>query len=931
VPEEAEAGAEAAEAEHARDVVEAFGTLQINPSSQETVETASSESVVIHNSLVVSEGKEATDIDTTAEDDSHDDEDDNRYNENDDNDNNPIDSDSLFADFLDPLQGNYDQDGSIVDAFTDEELIAALNSLEPDPHTETGSAFDEYQQQQQQQQQQLDSYLFPLENEELPEIETDLDDDDPLLEPIQDLDQVFEYELSDDEDESPTDFDIAALGTYNDSQDNDDDESDNDTDNDDDFQALALLQQLGNLTLDFQGEDADEHTEDGLPSYLYCQPCSQPNSTTGIASASSLLPPAPAPPPPLSAITEHEPAYYHPYFDKNTGTTFDNSSLSLNHQALQEPPISDRDLDALLQLSVMSLQDDAQLLDDNDELVQGGLPALSYHHTNTETTDHDEHVEAPITTVGDGLVCERTKSHRPQALEAAKQFTDAFEVHVHNADNTSPPPSTTTKMERTCIGHKERIMGMEISECGRYLATASQDSTVRIWDAAKNSLLTTLSEHRSDFECLRVAWACANWADDRVDRSSKSCHKFLLASAGADGSVYLWGCRDPEGEGEDARWTCYATLDHSSFGHFQAMDDNDKPQVYALQFIDHWQGLPSSEVQGNNSFLLTSSDDHVHLWEVDSQKKSKSDDGSSERKVHLREVMSLRFTDMHDSGYGVHIGKVTDSGISVASQQPEDPNNADDATPTEPAKAHKFGGDRNPHNLVYVFDASYCAVNGLLGVALSDGTLRLMNGRGVCLKLLQLPGVQSHLTSFGWDSTGTRLATCVATGHLITWSVAMTTTTTSTGSTSIADATDENADGQAKSVVVGNNNIQTSCVSVMEGGHQAGRPLFGTAYCGANDELLLSWGVDGRVCLWDSRSVDEIQAPLAVLLHKEDYPIYAVNVYQHAQQDNSTRLAVGGGGTQGGFLGLPVYLYNVPGHDPGEPQASKKVKTSTAE
>jgi hypothetical protein len=115
----------------------------------------------------------------------------------------------------------------------------------------------------------------------------------------------------------------------------------------------------------------------------------------------------------------------------------------------------------------------------------------------------------------------------------------------------------------------------------------------------------------------------------------------------------------------------------------------------------------------------------------------------------------------------------------------------------------------------------------------------------------------------------------------------------------------------------------------MEGGHQAGRPLFGTAYCGTNDELLLSWGVDGRLCLWDSRSVDEIQAPLAVLLHKEDYPIYAVNVY-HAQQDNSTRLAVGGGGTQGGFLGLPVYLYNVPGQDPGEPQAAKKAKTSTS-
>jgi hypothetical protein len=89
-------------------------------------------------------------------------------------------------------------------------------------------------------------------------------------------------------------------------------------------------------------------------------------------------------------------------------------------------------------------------------------------------------------------------------------------------------------------------------------------------------------------------------------------------------------------------------------------------------------------------------------------------------------------------------------------------------------------------------------------------------------------------------------------------------------------------------------------------------------------------GCRRRLCLWDSRSVDEIQAPLAVLVHKGGSPIYAVNVY-HAQQDNSTRLTVGGGGTHGGFVGLPVYLYNVLGNDPGEPQAAKKAKTSTIE
>jgi WD40 repeat protein len=865
--------AEAAAVEQARDVAEAFGSLQINHSGEEADDSVA----LRHDNSGVPEATDTTDTNNTSTASDQNTNTNTNTNTNDDNITDNPNRTHSFQDytFLDPLQ---DLDDSPIDAFTDEELIAALNSLQPDHNTDT-AYFDA---------------SFLSENDQLPEIETDLDDNDPLLEPIYDIDQVFglDYDNDNNDNNNNNNNNVELEYPY------------------DDVQTLQLLEQLGNLTLDFQGEDADEHTGDGLPSYLYCQPCSQP-----VTAGQGLLP---------AVGDQDEPVY----FVNNSTLT---SNLTLTHIALQETPLSDRDLDALLRLSVMNLED-SQLLDDNDELVQGGLPqpAVSYNH---DDNDHDDEQEAPdvvaTVTAGDGILSERTRSYRPLALEAAKQFTQAFDVQVNHADNTSPLQVTgTTKIERTCIGHKERIMGLHVSECGRYLATASQDSTIRIWNTAKNSLLTTLSEHRADFECLRVAWASSNWADDRVDRTTKSCHNYLLASGGADGTVYLWGCRDPEGAGEDSCWTCYATLDHSSFGHFEAMDDNDKPQVYALQFIDHWQGLPSADDQANNGFLLTSSDDHVHLWEVDAQKKSKSDDGSSERKVHLREVMSLRFTDLHDSGYGVHIGKVTASGISVASKQEQDQNEND--TTDQAAKPKRFGGDRNPQNLVYVFDASYCAANGLLGVALSDGSLRLTNGRGVCLKLLQLPGVQSHLTSFGWDSTGTRLATCVATGHLITWSVTMTAAPAVAPTAPTANMNDETGDGHANGVVVGNSSIQTACVAVMEGGHQAGRPLFGTAYCGANDELLVSWGVDGRVCLWDSRSADEIQAPVAVLLHKEDYPIYAVNLY-HTQENNSAYLAVGGGGSQGGFLGVPVYLYNVPGKDPGEPQAAKKSKTATTE
>ena len=170
----------------------------------------------------------------------------------------------------------------------------------------------------------------------------------------------------------------------------------------------------------------------------------------------------------------------------------------------------------------------------------------------------------------------------------------------------------------------------------------------------------------------------------------------------------------------------------------------------------------------SNSFLLTSSDDHVHLWEIDQlNKKTKAADGAVSRQLHLREVLSLKFVSMNGPARGVMISPVTEESMLQ--------NLCDAHAASHQPSGFQFGGERNPENLIFVFDAFYCATNGLLGVALSDGSLRLMNGRGVCLSVLELPGGQSHLTSFAWDSTGTKLVTTVATGHLITWGIELTT------------------------------------------------------------------------------------------------------------------------------------------------------------
>ena len=264
--------------------------------------------------------------------------------------------------------------------------------------------------------------------------------------------------------------------------------------------------------------------------------------------------------------------------------------------------------------------------------------------------------------------------------------------------------------------------------------------------------------------------------EDKVSNPS------FIASGGADGVVKVWLSPDPS---EKGTWECVSTLDHASFqGRAKAPQSEngtvDTPQIYVLQFIEHWQGLApkGDDPNENNSFLMTSSDDYIHLWDMDDEQKV----GSSE--ISFSEVFSLRFTAAENVGGGVAVCAVTKGGLKV-SQEETSPNNA--------SGQRAYGGDRNPHNIIYVFDASYCPGNGLLGVALSDGTLRLVNGRGVCVSVLSLPGYNSHLTSFTWDSTGSRLASCVATGHLILWKI---------------HGEDENG------------RIGVSCVAVLEGGKQ---------------------------------------------------------------------------------------------------------------
>lgn len=111
------------------------------------------------------------------------------------------------------------------------------------------------------------------------------------------------------------------------------------------------------------------------------------------------------------------------------------------------------------------------------------------------------------------------------------------------------------------------------------LATASEDQSVRVWDAGSGKCIRSMDGAHDD-EVLRVGWS--------RDGS-------MLATGGADGAAKLWRAQDD--------WPCIATLDHGK-----------SKQIYGLVFI-------SSSHQQQQEQLLTAYDNNVALWDLGAPNK----------------------------------------------------------------------------------------------------------------------------------------------------------------------------------------------------------------------------------------------------------------------------------------------------------------------
>jgi WD40 repeat protein/basic membrane lipoprotein Med (substrate-binding protein (PBP1-ABC) superfamily) len=115
------------------------------------------------------------------------------------------------------------------------------------------------------------------------------------------------------------------------------------------------------------------------------------------------------------------------------------------------------------------------------------------------------------------------------ALEAVKESQVAREPVSAEIESTLHQAVRHSKQKLVLRGHTSGVYGSSFSPDGRWVATASRDATVKIWDPQTGELIRTLEGHQAEVTSA-VFHPSGSW----------------LASTGRDHTTYLWNLETGE-------------------------------------------------------------------------------------------------------------------------------------------------------------------------------------------------------------------------------------------------------------------------------------------------------------------------------------------------------------------------------------------------
>jgi WD40 repeat protein len=210
-----------------------------------------------------------------------------------------------------------------------------------------------------------------------------------------------------------------------------------------------------------------------------------------------------------------------------------------------------------------------------------------------------------------GVIVKHTSSLKSPALSP-----DGKLLALASADNTARIFDMTTFKEVSVLrGHSDRVFSVAFSSDGAHLVTASEDKTARIWDTTTFKELGILRGHTEGL------WSAEFSPDDS-----------RILTASEDGTARLWDTSTLLQVGvihASNDWIERASF--SPDGQLLATGSRDKTArlwdahtLNSVHTFTHDSGVLDVSFSRDGKLLLTTSDEAVKLWAVDTEMQVKA-------------------------------------------------------------------------------------------------------------------------------------------------------------------------------------------------------------------------------------------------------------------------------------------------------------------